>query len=147
MTHVTSVVVDLESVRRGGTTRTAACACGWTGPQRGTMELAADDALSHERGAPTYADPGGCFDKPIALEIAKLSRQAIKEGLKGVRIHAKPIRFHRNGCRFDYTATCTCGQEPNYSPAARVSRGEIYSDGTVRRADDRDPGDEDRRGA
>lgn len=33
-----------------GTTRRAVCgACGWRGPERGTMELAADDALGHER--------------------------------------------------------------------------------------------------
>lgn len=43
------IEIHLESVRRGGSTRTAACTCGWRGPQRGTLELAVDDALLHER--------------------------------------------------------------------------------------------------
>ncbi|HSX22564.1 MAG TPA: hypothetical protein VLE97_07310 [Gaiellaceae bacterium] len=49
--HVARVEIDLESYRRGGSCRTAACACGWRGPERGTLELAADDAIGHERKA------------------------------------------------------------------------------------------------
>ncbi len=49
MKHFASIETDLESVRRGGSTRTALCTCGWRGPQRATIELAADDALIHER--------------------------------------------------------------------------------------------------
>jgi hypothetical protein len=49
MTHVTGIAVVADSVRRGGTTRRAICACGWHGPQRGTMVMAADDAIRHER--------------------------------------------------------------------------------------------------
>lgn len=63
---------------------------------------------------------------------------------RSYRHAAKPIRFHRSWCRHPYTATCTCGVEPFYSPAARMARGEIYPDGSfVRRTDNRDPGDED----
>jgi hypothetical protein len=47
--HLTSIDLDRESARRGGSTRTALCTCGWQGPQRGTIELAVDDALGHER--------------------------------------------------------------------------------------------------
>jgi hypothetical protein len=47
--HVSSVINDAESFRRGGSTRTAACTCGWIGPQRSTMASAADDAIEHER--------------------------------------------------------------------------------------------------
>lgn len=47
--HVSSVINDAESFRRGGSTRIAACTCGWIGPQRSTMELAADDAIEHEK--------------------------------------------------------------------------------------------------
>ncbi len=46
--HVTGVQVIEESVRRGGSTRNAVCICGWRGPDRGTMTLAADDAETHE---------------------------------------------------------------------------------------------------
>lgn len=46
--HVTGVRVIEESIRRGGSTRTAVCICGWRGPDRGTMTLAADDAETHE---------------------------------------------------------------------------------------------------
>lgn len=46
--HITCVNFDLESVARGGSTRRATCICGWHGPERGTIELAADDALMHE---------------------------------------------------------------------------------------------------
>lgn len=49
--HVARVDSDQESVRRGGSTRTAACSCGWVGPQRSTLALAADDATEHEREA------------------------------------------------------------------------------------------------
>lgn len=49
--HVTGVGVDFKSVRRGGSTRTASCICGWRGVQRATMEMAADDAVIHERDA------------------------------------------------------------------------------------------------
>ena len=43
------IEADFESLRRGGSCRTAVCRCGWKGPQRGSLELAADDALLHER--------------------------------------------------------------------------------------------------
>ena len=46
--HLAYVEADFESMRRGGSCRTASCLCGWKGPQRGTLELAADDALMHE---------------------------------------------------------------------------------------------------
>lgn len=49
--HVTGVEVDKVSLRRGGSCRVAACACGWFGPERSTMELAADDALEHEKAS------------------------------------------------------------------------------------------------
>jgi hypothetical protein len=47
--HLAYVEADFESIGRGGSTRTATCLCGWKGPQRATLELAADDALMHER--------------------------------------------------------------------------------------------------
>jgi uncharacterized short protein YbdD (DUF466 family) len=47
--HLAYVEADFESLRRGGACRTAVCLCGWKGPQRVTLELAADDALLHER--------------------------------------------------------------------------------------------------
>ena len=50
--HIAYVDVDLESIARGGSTRTAACRCGWRGPERATLDLAADDALTHERNSP-----------------------------------------------------------------------------------------------
>lgn len=54
MKHITYVELNQESVRRGGTSRTAICLCGWVGPERGTIELAGDDAFQHERRqAPT----------------------------------------------------------------------------------------------
>lgn len=46
--HIASITVDLESVRRGGSCRTAVCVCGWIGPQRATLEMATDDAMEHE---------------------------------------------------------------------------------------------------
>lgn len=61
--HVVGIAVDPESVRRGGSTRVAECTCGWRGPQRSTLELASDDALEHERHAPSprpwYSKQGG----------------------------------------------------------------------------------------
>jgi hypothetical protein len=47
--HLAYVEADFESLRRGGSTRTARCLCGWRGPQRATLELAVDDALMHEQ--------------------------------------------------------------------------------------------------
>lgn len=47
--HIASVEVDQESLRRGGSSRAAVCACGWRGPQRSSLELAVDDALIHEQ--------------------------------------------------------------------------------------------------
>jgi hypothetical protein len=47
--HVASVEIDLESIRRGGSCRTATCTCGWRGPERSSLELAVDDALIHEQ--------------------------------------------------------------------------------------------------
>lgn len=55
--HVTYIDPDLESMRKGGTVRTAACSCGWRGPQRSTLELACDDALQHE-GSNMQVHPG-----------------------------------------------------------------------------------------
>lgn len=46
--HIASIEADAESLRRGGSTRTAICVCDWRGPQRATLELAADDAFIHE---------------------------------------------------------------------------------------------------
>lgn len=48
LVHIASIAVDLESVRRGGSCRTAVCTCGWVGPERATLEMAADDAMEHE---------------------------------------------------------------------------------------------------
>lgn len=50
-THLAYVEADLESFCRGGTCRVAICFCGWREPQRGTLALAADDALALERDA------------------------------------------------------------------------------------------------
>lgn len=47
--HLAYVELDLESARRGGSTRTAMCLCGWKGPQRSTLEVVVDDAREHER--------------------------------------------------------------------------------------------------
>ena len=47
--HVSSILNDAESFHRGGSTRIATCTCGWIGPQRSTLELAADDAIEHEK--------------------------------------------------------------------------------------------------
>ena len=47
--HVTGVQVLAQRWRPASTSRRALCSCGWKGPQRGTMELAADDALLHEQ--------------------------------------------------------------------------------------------------
>jgi hypothetical protein len=46
--HVAYIDPDLESMRRGGSSRIAACSCGWRGPERATLELAYDDARQHE---------------------------------------------------------------------------------------------------
>jgi hypothetical protein len=46
--HIASIEAHPDSLRRGGSTRTAICNCGWRGPQRASIELAADDALTHE---------------------------------------------------------------------------------------------------
>ena len=46
--HLAYVEPDFESMHRGGSCRTAVCLCGWKGPERGTLELAVDDALIHE---------------------------------------------------------------------------------------------------
>ena len=48
--HVASIRVDLGSLQRGGSVRTAVCTCGWIGPERREFLLAADDASLHERG-------------------------------------------------------------------------------------------------
>lgn len=48
--HVARVESDQESIRRGGSCRTAACSCGWVGPQRSSLALAVDDATTHEKG-------------------------------------------------------------------------------------------------
>lgn len=45
--HGTSIVANFESFRRGGSTRTARCSCGWIGPQRSTIEMVEDDADVH----------------------------------------------------------------------------------------------------
>lgn len=47
--HVTFIELNYESYRRGGTCRSAACFCGWKGPQRATIQLAYDDVMEHER--------------------------------------------------------------------------------------------------
>jgi hypothetical protein len=47
--HLAYIEAHLASFSRGGTCRAAACFCGWRGAQRGTLELAVDDALEHER--------------------------------------------------------------------------------------------------
>lgn len=47
--HFAYIEAHLESFGRGGTCRMAACLCGWRGAQRGTLELAVDDALEHEQ--------------------------------------------------------------------------------------------------
>ncbi|HSN25112.1 MAG TPA: hypothetical protein VLT45_02470 [Kofleriaceae bacterium] len=46
--HIAYVDPIVESTSRGGTSRVGACSCGWRGPERSTLELAADDALQHE---------------------------------------------------------------------------------------------------
>lgn len=46
--HIASIEADAESLQRGGSCRSAQCTCGWNGPQRSSLELAADDALEHE---------------------------------------------------------------------------------------------------
>jgi hypothetical protein len=46
--HVVTIDPDLESFRRGGSTRTAACTCGWRGPQRATLTMVIDDAEVHQ---------------------------------------------------------------------------------------------------
>lgn len=46
-----------------------------------------------------------------------------------LRQAAKPFRFvlHARWCPFPKTATCLCGKEHFYSPAARVARGDYPS--------------------
>jgi hypothetical protein len=61
--HVAYIEPDLESLRRGGSCRTAICTCGWKGPERLTLELSADDALEHER-----SDMAVCKKSDIARE-------------------------------------------------------------------------------
>lgn len=51
--HLTSIDLDLESVHRGGSSRKAACICGWSGHERATLAMAADDAMVHESGGAT----------------------------------------------------------------------------------------------
>ena len=46
--HIAHIDRLLDSLHRGGSCRVAVCTCGWHGPERGTLELAADDALTHE---------------------------------------------------------------------------------------------------
>lgn len=46
--HICYIDMDAADARRGGTTRIAKCICGWVGPERGTFDLAADDAKQHE---------------------------------------------------------------------------------------------------
>jgi hypothetical protein len=66
MQHIASITIDWESTRRGGTTRNAVCSCGWIGPERGTLTLAADDAMLHER------NPGDAPTKTqITVELTK----------------------------------------------------------------------------
>jgi hypothetical protein len=57
--HLVHIASDAESLRRGGSTRTAVCRCGWRGPQRATLELAADDALIHEDSPMAVMTPPG----------------------------------------------------------------------------------------
>ncbi len=70
--HLAYVEVDLESISHRGSTRTATCGCGWRGPERGTLELAADDALTHERTSPV--DRRDQLVKRIASNKAWLER-------------------------------------------------------------------------
>ncbi len=49
--HITSVRIIAESIARGESARKATCTCGWAGPERATMTLAADDANQHESSA------------------------------------------------------------------------------------------------
>lgn len=51
--HLAHVEPISASYRRGGSSRTARCTCGWKGPERATLDLAADDAISHERMYPS----------------------------------------------------------------------------------------------
>ena len=46
--HYAWIDPDYISISRGGSIRTAACSCGWKGPERGTLKMAADDSLTHE---------------------------------------------------------------------------------------------------
>ena len=47
--HISYIDMDAADARRGGTTRVAKCLCGWVGPERGTIAMAADDAQEHEK--------------------------------------------------------------------------------------------------
>lgn len=59
------------------------------------------------------------------LELRDLKRRRLeREAMRRIRQASKPIRFHANGCPFGRTATCLCGRDPIYSPAARAARGE-----------------------
>jgi hypothetical protein len=57
--HLAYIEPDRESFGRGGSTRTAACLCGWKGPERALLAMAADDALAHERALPNGLDWSG----------------------------------------------------------------------------------------
>ena len=47
--HLAFIAIDMASVRRGGSSRKARCICGWSGPERGTLEIVTDDATQHEK--------------------------------------------------------------------------------------------------
>lgn len=73
--HLAYIEADAESLRRGGSTRTAVCTCGWRGPQRGTLELVVDDALTHEGSDMHVAiDRRAVLVKRIASNKAWLSK-------------------------------------------------------------------------
>jgi hypothetical protein len=50
------------------------CLCGWEGPQRGTLELAADDALTHERSANSVSNRRDELVKRVASNKDWLSK-------------------------------------------------------------------------
>jgi|SRR6185436_9033230 len=64
--HVTRIDLDLESVRRGGSGRFAACTCEWHGPDRATLAMAADDTMIHESGGTTSLSEVPLSDEPVA---------------------------------------------------------------------------------
>lgn len=80
MRHITHIEADPESLRRGGSCRTAACTCGWRGPQRGTMVLAADDALSHE-GVADHKPPAGA--SPLEVVTGPARRRGAGDAYQG----------------------------------------------------------------